>query len=116
MNQNLINELKLALEKEKKELTEELQSFATKDKNIEGDWDTKYQDIGNDWDSNSQEVTEYATKVPIEHEFELKLQDIDGALEKISKGTYGICEKCGEPIVEERLKANPAARNCIQHS
>lgn len=116
MNQNLIDELKQSLEKEKKDLTEGLKSFAVKDKNLAGDWDTKYQDIGNDWDSNSQEVTEYATKVPIEHEFELKLQDVDAALEKISKGSYGICEKCGEAIDIERLKANPAARNCIQHS
>lgn len=116
MNQNLIDELKQSLEKEKKELTEGLQSFSAKDKNLEGDWDTKYQNMGNDWDSNSQEVTEYATKIPIEHKLELKLQDVGNALEKISKGTYGICEKCGEPINEERLKANPSARNCIQHS
>jgi DnaK suppressor protein len=116
MNQNLIDEQKLALEKEKKELTESLQSFATKDKNLEGDWDTKYKDMGNDWDSNSQEVTEYATKIPVEHGLELRLVDMNSALEKISKGSYGICEKCGEPIDEERLKANPAARNCVQHS
>jgi DnaK suppressor protein len=116
MNQNLIDELKQALEKEKKELLEGLNSFASKDKNLEGDWDTKYQDMGNDWDSNSQEVTEYATKIPIEHELELKLQNVEDALGKISKSTYGICEKCGEPIDEERLKADPSARNCVQHS
>jgi len=116
MNQGIIDELKLALEKEKRELTEELQSFATKDKKLDGDWDAKYEDLGNDWDANAQEVTEYATRVPIEHELELRLVDVEKSLEKISKGSYGICEKCGEPIDEERLKANPAARNCIQHS
>lgn len=116
MNQNLINELKKELEKEKNDLTEDLKSFSAKDKNLDDDWDTKYEDLGSDWDSNSQEVTEYATKIPIEHKLELKLREVDDALEKISKGTYGICEKCGEQIDEERLKANPSARNCIQHT
>lgn len=116
MNQNLINELKQSLEKERSELTEGLKSFATPDKNLKGDWDTKYEDIGSDIDENAQEVTEYATRIPIEHELELRLKDVGDALEKISKNTYGLCENCGEPISEERLKANPAARNCVQHS
>ena len=116
MNEDIIKELKSALEKEKALLTEELRSFAVPDKKLKGDWDTKYQNIGSDWDENAQEVTEYATKVPIEHNFELRLLDIEKALEKIGKNSYGICEKCGEPIDVERLRANPEARNCVQHS
>jgi DnaK suppressor protein len=42
------------------------------------------------------------------------LGDIDNALEKIDKGTYGICERCGKPVGEDRLAAMPAARLCIQ--
>jgi RNA polymerase-binding transcription factor len=42
------------------------------------------------------------------------LGDIDNALEKIDKGTYGACERCGEPIGEDRLAAMPAARLCIK--
>jgi len=42
------------------------------------------------------------------------LGDIDNALEKIDKGTYGTCERCGEPVGEDRLAAMPAARLCIQ--
>jgi DnaK suppressor protein len=41
------------------------------------------------------------------------LKDIDSALDKISKGTYGICEECEEKINEKRLEANPVARYCI---
>ncbi len=35
------------------------------------------------------------------------------ALEKIKKGEYGICEKCGEMISKKRLRALPWAKYCI---
>ena len=41
------------------------------------------------------------------------LKDIDGSLDKIEKGAYGICEECEEKISEKRLEANPVARYCI---
>ncbi|HVN94976.1 MAG TPA: TraR/DksA family transcriptional regulator [Syntrophorhabdaceae bacterium] len=41
------------------------------------------------------------------------LKDIDNALDKLEKGTYGICEECEEIISEKRLEANPVARYCI---
>ncbi|MDD5009105.1 MAG: TraR/DksA family transcriptional regulator [Syntrophorhabdaceae bacterium] len=41
------------------------------------------------------------------------LKDIDSALDKIVKGTYGVCEECEEKISEKRLEANPVARYCI---
>jgi DnaK suppressor protein len=42
------------------------------------------------------------------------VQEIDDALAKIDAGTYGICEKCHEPIPKERLKALPFAALCVQ--
>jgi DnaK suppressor protein len=41
------------------------------------------------------------------------IDEIDRALEKIVAGTYGICEKCGETIPRERLKALPFASLCV---
>ena len=41
------------------------------------------------------------------------LQAIEEALERIDKGTYGICRDCGEPIAEARLNAIPWTRVCI---
>ena len=38
-----------------------------------------------------------------------QVQEIDAALAKIDKGTYGLCERCGKPIPEERLQALPWA-------
>ncbi|MCA1831456.1 MAG: TraR/DksA family transcriptional regulator [Actinomycetota bacterium] len=41
------------------------------------------------------------------------LHDVELALDKLDKGTYGLCERCGEPIGLERLEALPAARLCL---
>ncbi|MCI3949118.1 MAG: DnaK suppressor protein [Acidimicrobiales bacterium] len=41
------------------------------------------------------------------------VEDIDKALVKIDAGTYGICERCGQPIPKERLKALPYAALCV---
>ena len=38
---------------------------------------------------------------------------IEEALERIEDGSFGICEKCGEDISEQRLKARPVTTHCI---
>ncbi len=41
------------------------------------------------------------------------LEQVEIALEKIEKGTYGKCEECGKPIGEGRLKAKPHSIYCV---
>lgn len=41
------------------------------------------------------------------------LEEVEAALRRIDKGTYGICEANGEKIVIGRLKAMPYARYCV---
>lgn len=41
------------------------------------------------------------------------LDQIEGAIRKIDKGTYGACEQCRQPIETLRIKALPFARYCI---
>jgi RNA polymerase-binding transcription factor DksA len=42
-----------------------------------------------------------------------RIEEIDFALERLSEGTYGQCERCGQPIGAARLAARPASRTCI---
>jgi RNA polymerase-binding protein DksA len=49
----------------------------------------------------------------LEENSEQVLKAIEGALERIDEGTFGICQTCGEPISEERLEAIPYATQCI---
>lgn len=41
-----------------------------------------------------------------------ELQQINAALQRIDKGVYGLCSRCGDNIDPERLKALPYADNC----
>ena len=42
------------------------------------------------------------------------LAQIEIALARITDGTYGTCENCGEPIPKTRLQAIPYARQCVE--
>ncbi|MBI4292687.1 MAG: TraR/DksA C4-type zinc finger protein [Betaproteobacteria bacterium] len=41
-----------------------------------------------------------------------ELRDTEAALESLARGTFGICEACGEEIAPERLRVYPTARRC----
>lgn len=42
------------------------------------------------------------------------LNKIDETLERINRGTYGICQSCEAPIPYPRLKARPVTTLCIE--
>lgn len=43
------------------------------------------------------------------------LEDVEAATSRLEAGTYGTCQRCGEPIPDDRLEAMPAARYCVEH-
>ena len=43
-----------------------------------------------------------------------ELDEIDQALSRIERGTYGLCTDCGEPIDPARLRALPTAARCFR--
>ena len=44
---------------------------------------------------------------------EQALGEIDLALDRVNKGTYGRCEECQGPIPKARLTAVPHTRHCV---
>lgn len=112
-----INYFKNLLEKEKTETESQLQRIARKSSK------------GNDWEPTSPErniqaaedgeaadlIEEMENRLGVEKELEKYLNEVNAALERIKKGTYGICEKTGEKISDKRLRANPTARTCVDH-
>lgn len=56
-----------------------------------------------------------------ERSFELRIKDrerkligkVQEALKKVTDGTYGVCESCGEAIGSKRLMARPVTSLCI---
>ena len=43
------------------------------------------------------------------------LHEVDSALERMAKGTYGICDECHLSIEEDRLLADPLVCYCLDH-
>lgn len=117
-----LEQLKQSLEEEKTRLTAELTSFAVPNPKMRGDWDTRFpgeaelaamSHAAQDEQADFRE--EYETEIAQEHALELRLREVEGALERIAAGTYGQCRSCGRAISEERLFANPAAAYDIEH-
>ncbi|MFH1036566.1 MAG: TraR/DksA C4-type zinc finger protein [Patescibacteria group bacterium] len=119
MDKKAADELKQKLEQERNAVEEHLKKFATKDEKIAGDWDTRFpkldaHSIGSSGlETAADEVEEYSTLLPVEHSLEIRLKNINTALEKIEKGGYGKCEKCGKEIPSERLEVSPESRFCL---
>jgi DnaK suppressor protein len=44
---------------------------------------------------------------------ETGLERTERALAKLDEGTYGLCDRCGQPIAEKRLRAMPDVVLCI---
>jgi len=43
------------------------------------------------------------------------LREVDLALERMDKGTYGVCEECHDSVEQDRLLADPLVRYCLDH-
>lgn len=119
MDKNFVMQQKEKLLQLKERLEKELSSFAKKDVNLKDNWKTQFPSFNESETGGAQlevaqdEVEEYANKLPVEHALEIKLKNVNIALEKIDKGTYGICEKCHKKIPKERLEVSPEARFCL---
>jgi DnaK suppressor protein len=69
------------------------------------------------YDSNfadtSQVTAERGEAEALAGELQEALNEVEAAIRRVDEGTYGRCERCGEPISPARLEAKPAARRCI---
>jgi RNA polymerase-binding protein DksA len=60
-----------------------------------------------------QEYEEEVTLGLLENEDQL-LTEVNDALARIERGTFGRCENCGQEISRARLEALPYARHCLR--
>jgi len=125
LEQKIQEELKLVLEKERDLLIKELETIATPDPHVKDDWDIKHFEWGENQITSKEElesgesvneIDEDMKNKALSDSLELRLRDVNDALEKMKNGTYGICEFCKKEIPIERLKANPAAKTDIEHA
>jgi RNA polymerase-binding transcription factor DksA len=113
-----LDQIEAKLKKEKENIENELSKIAVPNKNVPGDWQSKFPYGNGDsgtasLERQADEVEEYATRLPLEHNLETKLAKVNTAIKKIAAGTYGKCESCGKDIPLERLEIFPEAGFCV---
>lgn len=112
-SQEFLDKVEKLLGEEKVRLEKELAKFTTKNPHVTGDYDATFPEYGDKEDENAQEVAQYTTNKPLEIALENELRDVGKSLERLKKGSYGICKYCKKPIDEKRLLARPTSGACV---
>lgn len=118
MNKKMTEQYKKKLLAEKTDLETQLSGIGRRDPSVRGGWEATTGDMQvNPSDENevADKLEELEENTGIVNQLEKQLEEVQAALDRIEKGTYGICEVCGQPIEEDRLMANPSARVSIKH-
>ncbi len=88
-----------------KEIDDQVRAFGQDHELAEG--------VDNHIGDDSDIVYEQERLLTVREELNGRRHRIEHALKKMDKGTWGICENCGEPIAPERLEALPFVTLCI---
>lgn len=111
-----ILQFKDLLIKEQDSLVEAMNTIGQLSELAPGHWET-HTDVSENKelepDALADKFEEESTNEGVLDTLEERLKEVTLALEKIEKGTYGVCVKCGTKIEEEKLLANPAATTCM---
>lgn len=113
LDKETIKKIKEDLLARKKQILIDLKDVGKKDVHETDEMSAKFPEYGDKPDENAQEIADYTTNLATEKVLENTLRDIDNALKRIEKGTYGICKYCGKSIGKRRLQARPVASACI---
>ncbi len=94
------------IEAELDQMGDEIRSFA----------DTQEPDVGakNHMADDGTNVFETERLATISDDLRDVLAQVNGALARMEDGTFGICQRCGQRVGEERLEAFPHVAFCIE--
>ena len=105
-----LKKIRARLENEKIRLEGELEGLQTQIEPAE------VRREGSPFGKREEEATEsfeLEKRLALRKQVQTNLNEIEHALEKFNKGTYGLCDICGQPISSERLDAVPYANLCL---
>lgn len=114
IDEKTLQKIKEDLLERRKQILDDLEDIRGEGENSEKRKKVQIPEYGDKPDENAQEISEYTTNLATESVLEKTLRDIDNALDRIEKGTYGKCKYCGQPINEKRLLARPVASACVE--
>lgn len=105
----LYKELEVKLKSDHQRLTEQLEALkasAPQEDRREGSPFGKREE-------EATETSDLENRLAMEKRVLDQLADVNNALDKLGKETFGKCEKCGQTIAPERLAVLPYAKFCI---
>ncbi len=103
-----INQLRL--ENDRKRLEDQLEQ-------LKASRPTENRRVGSPFGKREEEASETAdleNRMALEQHTRDQLSEVENALEKFEKETYGLCENCEKPINPDRLEALPQALYCME--
>jgi DnaK suppressor protein len=103
-----LKKIKDLLEKEKLSLVTELEKHPVQ----LADGDRTLSSFNKSSEAASEQ-SETERQVLLVQRLNMQLSEVQHCLQKISNGTYGKCDDCGQPIPEGRLEALPTASHCL---
>jgi DnaK suppressor protein len=109
MDQQTVDRLRERLETERGEVRRQLDDLGAR-RDAEG---IESPDLNEGFADAGQATAERSSLLTLVRSLRDTLRDVEQALARMDAGTYGLCERCGQPIDEERLDALPAARLCL---
>ncbi|MDT8068519.1 MAG: SpoIIE family protein phosphatase [Terriglobia bacterium] len=71
--------------------------------------------LHNQLEERKRRLQQAIALVPGDGSLAALLREVDSALNRMDKGTYGYCEECHEPVEQVRLLADPLVRYCLDH-
>jgi DnaK suppressor protein len=106
MNQEEVRSLQKALEQERRRIFNEVAE-------TEAELEFIHQEREPELVERGQEAAREVLFERLDQLGKQEIEQIDAALMRIAKGTYGLCVDCGAHIGMARLNAIPAASLCI---
>ncbi len=101
--------LKERLEADLSRLTEQLEQL----RNISGEENRREGSPYGKKEEEAAETAEIENRMALEKRLLEQIMEVENALKKFETDTYGLCERCLQPIAVERLEAIPQAKLCI---
>lgn len=109
MEPSKLAELRAELEQQRENLRKEIV-----EQGGDADSDDAAIDVERGFADSAHSTAERARLLSVMKALRSNLRWVDRALTKMELGTYGTCERCGNPIGIERLEALPWAILCIE--
>ncbi|MCC2626927.1 MAG: transcriptional regulator, TraR/DksA family [Thermomicrobiales bacterium] len=113
MNKRQQDTLRKRLEERRAEIEDDMSYMAAEMRSIGVDQDEENGSLGNHIADDGSNVAEAERIVTVSEDLQQILVQVNGALERMNNGNYGVCQRCGKLISKERLEAFPYVAYCI---